>query len=61
MTLTARGRAALEASAAIQHEIEQEWAAAAGPQRLATTLTTLGLVLDDAVARGRPVSLRPTW
>src|SRR5512139_975165 len=36
VTLTARGRAALTASARIQREIEDEWAHVAGPRSLAS-------------------------
>jgi DNA-binding MarR family transcriptional regulator len=61
LTLTTRGRAALAASARIQEEIEQRWAEAAGGRRLATTRACLALILDDATANGRNVSLRPTW
>lgn len=61
VTLTARGRAALTASARIQHDIEQEWASAAGGRRLATTRVALEGVLHAAEAEGRTVSLRPTW
>jgi DNA-binding MarR family transcriptional regulator len=61
LTLTARGRAALAASARIQTELEREWADAVGARRLTTTRSALEAVLDDARTRGRTVSLRPTW
>ncbi|HET7761931.1 MAG TPA: MarR family transcriptional regulator [Phycicoccus sp.] len=61
ITLTPRGHAALEASARIQREIEQEWASAVGERRLATTRAALEGVLAAARAEGRTVSLRPTW
>lgn len=61
ITLTPRGRAALQASVRIQREIEHEWAAIVGEGQLATIRSALDAVLVAARADGRTVSLRPTW
>ena len=61
ITLTPRGRAALQTSVRIQCEIEHEWAAIVGEEQLATIRSALDAVLRAARSDGRTVSLRPTW
>jgi DNA-binding MarR family transcriptional regulator len=60
VVLTRRGRAAVEASVAIQHDIEQRWAAVVGPQKMQTLRATLSqAVLAESDGTLPPV--RPTW
>jgi DNA-binding MarR family transcriptional regulator len=60
VVLTRRGRAAVEASVAIQHDIEQRWAAVVGPQKMQTLRATLRqAVLAESDGTLPPV--RPTW
>ena len=58
--LTARGRAAVAASVAIQHRIEARWAQALGQQRLRTMRTAL-LQAVLAESDGELPPLRPSW
>jgi DNA-binding MarR family transcriptional regulator len=60
VVLTRRGRAAVEASVAIQHDIEQRWAAVVGPQKMQTLRATLRqAVLAESDGTLPPV--RPAW
>jgi DNA-binding MarR family transcriptional regulator len=60
VVLTRRGRAAVEASVAIQHDIEQRWAAVVGPQEMQTLRATLRqAVLAESDGTLPPV--RPAW
>src|SRR5215212_4381317 len=60
VALTRRGRAAVEASVAIQHDIEQRWAAVVGPQKMQTLRATLRqAVLAESDGTLPPV--RPAW
>jgi DNA-binding MarR family transcriptional regulator len=60
VVLTRRGRAAVEASVAIQHDIEQRWAAVVGPQEMQTLRATLReAVLAESDGSLPPV--RPAW
>lgn len=60
-TLTPRGRAALAAAAAIQGQVEEEWAAIASPRDLAGLRRTLEGVLHAAGGDIHPPPLRPAW
>jgi DNA-binding MarR family transcriptional regulator len=60
LVLTRRGRAAVEASVAIQHDIEQRWAGVVGPSGMQALRSTLGAaVLAEADGALPPV--RPAW
>jgi DNA-binding MarR family transcriptional regulator len=60
VVLTRRGRAAVEASVAIQHDIEQRWAAVVGPQKMQTLRATLRQAVV-AESDGTLPPVRPTW
>jgi DNA-binding MarR family transcriptional regulator len=60
VTLTPRGRAAVEASVRIQRDIEQRWAGIVGPQRMQALRAGLGqAVLAESDGTLPPV--RPAW
>ena len=60
VSLTPRGRAAVEASVAIQRDIEQRWAAIVGPQRMQALRSSLRqAVLAESGGTLPPV--RPAW
>jgi DNA-binding MarR family transcriptional regulator len=60
VVLTRRGRAAVEASVAIQHDIEERWAGVVGPQKMQTLRATLRqAVLAESDGTLPPV--RPAW
>ena len=60
VSLTPRGRAAVETSVAIQRDIEQRWAAIVGPQRMQAVSSRLGQAVL-AVSGGDLPALRPAW
>ena len=60
VVLTLRGRAAVEASVAIQHDIEERWAGVGGSQRMHTLRSTLGQAVL-AASDGTLPPVRPTW
>jgi DNA-binding MarR family transcriptional regulator len=60
VALTRRGRAAVEASVAIQHDIEQRWTGIVGPHRMQALRSGLGqAVLAESDGTLPPV--RPAW
>ena len=58
--LTQRGRAAVEASVAIQHDIEERWVGVVGPQRMQTLRSTLRQAVL-AESNGTLPPVRPAW
>jgi DNA-binding MarR family transcriptional regulator len=60
VVLTGRGRAAVEASVAIQRDLERRWASVVGPERMQVLRSTLGqAVLAESDGTLPPV--RPAW
>jgi len=59
--LTSRGRAALDAAAGIQHQLEEEWSALVSPRDLAGLRRTLEAALQAAGGDIHPPPLRPVW
>ncbi|MDQ1395486.1 MAG: hypothetical protein QOG64_745 [Acidimicrobiaceae bacterium] len=60
VSLTARGRALLDAAASIQQELEAEWAATVGDRQLAVMRRSLEQVLASRYGDRLP-PLRPLW
>ena len=60
VVLTRRGRAAVAASVAIQHDIEQRWAAVVGAQRMQILRSTLHQAVF-AQSDGTLPPVRPAW
>jgi len=60
VVLTRRGRAAVEASVAIQRDIERRWAAIVGPQRMQALRSSLGQAVL-AQSGGTLPPVRPAW
>lgn len=60
-TLTPRGRAALDAAARIQCQLEEEWSALVSPRDLVGLRRTLEAALDAAGGDTDPPPLRPVW
>jgi len=59
--LTSRGRAAVDAAALIQHQLEEDWTTLASPRDLVGLRRTLEAALQAAGGDSQPPPLRPVW